>query len=187
MKRLAFNRGLWLLLGTTLVLAVISRGWLVQTKAPAALPEAAPAQADYYLRDAVVDVMDDSGRLSYRMKTDELLRFRDHSSRLTNVEIDSLGGKDGVWRLEAGQAALTENQQLMTLSGGVKMQTDGPQGHTTLVTETMKVELNNNRMATTAPVRIEGPEFQTQAVGMEAGFKSRNLTLMSKVQTRYAR
>jgi LPS export ABC transporter protein LptC len=187
MTGLAFNRGLWLLLGTAVVVAVISRGWLVQTTPPTELPEAAPAKADYYLRDAEVDVMDENGRLSYRLKTDELLRFGDHSSRLTNVDIVSLGGKDGVWRLEAGQANITENQELMLLSGGVKMQTEGPQGRTLLVTQTLKVELKNNRMDTNDPVRIEGPEFQTQAVGMQAGFKSRNLTLLNKVQTRYAR
>lgn len=187
MRRLAFNRGLWLLAGAAVVVAVVSRGWLVQTTPPAELPEAAPAKADYYLRDAEVDVMDDSGRLSYRLKTDELLRFSDHSSRLTKVDIDSLGGKDGVWRLEAGQAKITENQELMLLSGGVKMQTNGPRGRTLLITESMKVELNNDRMDTNDPVRIEGPEFQTQAVGMQASFKSRNLTLLNKVQTRYAR
>ncbi len=187
MTRLAFNRGLWLLLGTAIVIAVISSGWVVQQQAPAELPEAAPERADYYLRDAEVDVMDEDGRLSYRLKTDELLRFNDHSSQLTNVEIDSLGGKDGVWRLEAGKANITKNQELMVLSGGVRMQTESPRGNTLLVTNAMKVELNNNRMDTTDPVRIVGPDYQTQAVGMQASFKSRNLTLLNEVQTHYAR
>lgn len=186
MARLMFSRGLWLLTCAATVLGLIVSGWLMQTQAPARLPEAVPAKADYYLRDAEVDVMDESGRLSYRMKTSELLRFNDHSSRLTDVDIDSLGGNDGVWRLQAGQAMITENQERLLLSGGVRMQTQGAQGATLLTTQTLNVELKDKRMATADPVHVETPEFDARAVGMQASFKSRNLTLMNNVRTRHA-
>jgi LPS export ABC transporter protein LptC len=186
MRRMVFSRGLWLLAGAAAVLGLIVSGWLVQTKTPAALPDAAPARADYYLRDAEVDVMDESGRLSYRLKTTELLRFNDHSSRLTDVDIDSLGGNDGVWRLQAGQALITENQEHLLLSGGVRMQTQGAQGATLLTTQTLNVELKDNRMATADPVHVKTPDFEVRAIGMQAGFKSRNLTLLNNVRSRHA-
>jgi LPS export ABC transporter protein LptC len=170
----------------TILVLIVSRGWLMQTRAPAVLPETPPPSADYYLRDAVVDVMDENGQLSYRLRTVELLRLNDRSSRLTDVHIDSLGGNQGVWQLDAGQVVITENQEHLLLSGGVRMQTQGLQGPTLLTTQNMKVELKDNRMATTDPVHIKGPEFEARAIGMQAGFKSRDLTLMNNVRTRYA-
>lgn len=186
MRRMVFSRGLWLLACAAAVLGLIASGWLVQTQVPSSLPEAAPAKADYYLRDAEVDVMDESGRLSYRLKTTELLRYNDRTSRLTDVAIDSLGGSDGVWRLQAGQAVITENQERLLLSGGVRMQTQGARGATLLTTQTLNVELKDDRMTTADPVHVESPDLELHAVGMQAGFKSRNLALLNNVRSRHA-
>ncbi|MGH8561877.1 MAG: LPS export ABC transporter periplasmic protein LptC, partial [Nevskiales bacterium] len=123
MARVILSRGLWLLACTVAVFALVGKDWLMHTRAPVVLPEKPPPRADYYLRDAEVDVMDENGQLSYRLRTAELLRFNDRSSRLTDVQIDSLGGSQGVWQLEAGQASITDNQEQLLLSGGVRMRT----------------------------------------------------------------
>jgi LPS export ABC transporter protein LptC len=183
--RLALSRSFWLLTCALAVAGIVASGWRMQTRTPSALPEPPPARSDYYLRDATVDVMDDSGRLSYRLRTTELLRYSDHSSRLANVQVESLGGEQGVWRLEAGQARIAENQEQMLLSDKVRMQTEGPQGTTYLTTQTLQVGLKDKRLATGDPVRIEGPDFEAQADGMQASFGSRDLTLLDNVRTRY--
>lgn len=186
MARLMFSRGFWLLVCATVVAGILASGWLMQTRPPPELPITPPTQAEYYLRDADVEVINDSGQLSYRMQTTELVRYNDHTSRLTDVRIDSLGGNQGVWHVEAGQALITENQEQLLLSGGVNMQTRGPQGATRLSTQTLKVELKDKRLTTADPVRIDGPEFHALATGMQAGFDSRNLILLNNVRTRYA-
>lgn len=186
MTRLVMSRSLWLITAIVALSVLISSSWLVKTRVPADLPQAAPARADYYLRDAEIDVMDENGQLSYRLRTAELLRFNDHSSQMTDVKIDSLGGSKGVWQLEAGKAVIGENQEHLMLSNGVRLRTQAPQGATLLTTQNMKVGLKDNRMATTDPVHIKGPEFETRAIGLQASLKSRDLTLMNNVQTRYA-
>lgn len=185
MARLALSRSLWLVLSALAVAAFVTLGWRTQVRELPALPEAPPPQAEYYLRDAMVDVMDENGNLSYRMKTAELLRFSDHSSQMSDVEIESLGGTQGVWRLEAGKARLGEDQEVMQLSGGVNMQSQGPRGSTRLTTRTLKVELKKNRLDTHDAVSIVGPDFEAQAVGMQSAFDSRNMVLLNKVRTRY--
>lgn len=185
MKRLAISRGFWLTACAFAVIAVIIAGWMMQKPTAIGPPLAAPERADYYLNDAVVDVMDESGMLSYRLKTAELLRYNDRSSRLTKVEIEYLGGEDGVWRLAAGEARLTEGQKNLRLSGGVRMSSQGARGSMLLTTESLDVDLENKRMSTNNAVRIEHPEYQAQAVGMRAAFKERTLTLMNNVRTRY--
>lgn len=184
MKRLA-SRGFWLGVCAVAVIGVILAGWLLQKPRVIGPPLEAPERADYYLRDAVMDVMDETGRLSYRMKTTELLRYNDRSSRLTNVEIEHLGGENGVWRLAAAEARLTEGQQKLQLSGGVKMSSQGARGAMQLTTQSLDVDLENKRMSTGNPVNIVHPEYQTQAVGMQAAFKEKTLTLMNNVRTRY--
>jgi LPS export ABC transporter protein LptC len=183
--KLAFSRSFWLLVCALAVAGIVASGWRMQVRPPATLPQTPPAQAEYYLRDAVVEVMDDSGRLGYRMRTSELLRYSDHSSQLTDVQIESLGGEQGVWRLEAGQARITENQERMLLSNGVRMQTSGPRGATRLTTMTLNVELKDKQLNTADPVQIAGPDFEAQGVGMRAAFNNRNMTLLNKVRTRY--
>jgi LPS export ABC transporter protein LptC len=185
MARLVLSRAFWLLLGAAAVATVLVGGWLTEEPTPPELPEAPPPRADYYLRDAEVDVMDDTGQLSYRLRTTELLRYSDHSSRMSQVQIDALGGQDGVWRLEAGEALITRDQEQLLLSGGVRMQTEGLRGPTQLTTKTLKVELKRKRMTTADPVAVTGPEFEAQAVGMQAAFQNRNLTLLNQVRTRY--
>lgn len=185
MRRLALTRGFWLAACALTVVAVIVAGWLMQKPPVIGPPLAAPERADYYLRDAMVDVLDDSGNLSYRLKTSELLRYNDRSSRLTDVEIDYLGGEDGVWRLVAAEARLTEGQQKLRLSGGVRMSSQGARGAMQLTTDSLDVDLEKKRMSTSNPVSIEHPEYQAQAVGMQATFKEPRLRLMNEVRTRY--
>jgi LPS export ABC transporter protein LptC len=185
LRRFPHTRGIWLAACAFAVIAVIIAGWLLQKPPVIGPPLAAPERADYYLRDAVVDVMDENGNLSYRMKTTELLRYNDRSSRLTDVEIEYLGGEDGVWRLAAGEARLTDGQQNLRLSGGVRMSSQGARGAMLLTTESLDVDLENKRMSTSNPVQIEHPEYQAQAVGMQAAFKEKTLTLMNNVRTRY--
>jgi LPS export ABC transporter protein LptC len=184
--KLAFSRSVWLVVCALAVAGIVFSGWKMQVRPPAALPESPPAQAEYYLRDAVVDVMDSDGRLGYRMRTSELLRYSDHTSQLTDVQIESLGGEQGVWKLEAGQARITEDQQQMLLSHGVRMLTSAPQGETRLTTMSLKVELTDKRMGTTDPVQVVGPDFEALAVGMRAAFNDRSMTLLDKVRTQYA-
>lgn len=179
-------RALWLLLCAGAVTALVASGWLVPSHTKSTLPEKPPPRADYYLRDAVVEVMDENGQLSYRLRTRELLRFNDRTSQMTDLQIDSLGGRQGVWQLQAGKAVVTENQEKLLLTGDVRMQTQGPGGATRLSTPTLTVELQNDRMTTPDPVQVQGPEFSAQATGMQASFKSRDLTLMNNVRTRYA-
>lgn len=185
MARLAFSRSFWLLISALVVAGVVAHGWRLQVQEPPPLPEAPPPRAEYYLRDALVDVMDENGRLSYRIRTSEMLRFSDHSTQLIDVEIESLGGQRGVWQLEAGQAHIGKGQEMMELSGGVKMQTTGPQGKTRLTTETLSVELKGKRLKTAAPVSIAGPGYEAKANGMQAAFDTRDMTLLNRVRTRY--
>lgn len=185
MARLVPSRSFWLLVAALAVAGFVAHGWRLQVRVPPQLPEAPPPRADYYLRDAIVDVMDENGVLSYRMKTSELLRFSDHSSELTDVEIASLGGDQGVWRLEAGRARISKDQETMELSGGVQMQTAWRQGNTRLTTETLMVELKRKRLNTSDPVSIAGPDFEATANGMQAAFNTRDLTLLDQVRTRY--
>lgn len=186
MARLVLSRNFWLLVCALGVAGILASGWLMQTRQPPALPETPPPQAEYYLRDAVVDVMDDSGEVSYRMRTSELLRYSDHSSELTEVQIESLGGEQGVWWLEAGKAWISQDQKHMQLSGGVQMLSTGVRGSTHMTTQTLRVELEEKRLNTDDSVLIKRADFEARAIGMQATFSSRNMTLLRQVRTRYA-
>ncbi|HXG28334.1 MAG TPA: LPS export ABC transporter periplasmic protein LptC [Nevskiales bacterium] len=186
MARLVLSRAFWLLLGAAVMIFVVAGGWLSRVQPPPALPETPPPRADFYLRDADIEVMDAEGRLSYRVHTAELLRYNDMSSRLAKVRIEALGGREGVWQLEAEEALISRHREQLLLRGDVRMRTEGPGGATLLTTDTLTVAIKDRRLTTADPVTIVGPEFQTRAVGMQADFRNRDLTLLNQVRSHYA-
>ena len=144
-----------------------------------------PPHTDYFVRDAVVEVMNDAGEPLYRMHADELQHFPDKSMRANTVHIDYLGGVDGVWQLDAVHGYMPPTQETVQLTDGVQIHGESTDGRTTMQTASASVNMTTERILTREAVAIQGPDFHSTSVGLEAGFKSRDLSLLKNVQSTF--
>jgi LPS export ABC transporter protein LptC len=161
-----------------LILAAAACGTQVSTTS-----QSQPPQTDYFVRDAVVEVMSDAGEPLYRMHADEIQHFPNKSMRANTVHIDYLGGADGVWQLDAVHAYMPPEQDTVQLTDGVRIHNESPEGQTLMQTAAASVNMTTERIMSREPVSIQGPDHRSTSVGMEAGFKSRDLTLLQNVQS----
>jgi LPS export ABC transporter protein LptC len=117
------------------------------------------------------------------MHTEETLHYPDKSARLKTVHVASQDGPDGVWQLDALHGQIAPSQETVLLTDGVRIHSEMQDGPMVITTPEATVDLKGKHITSMEAVTVESPGYHAQALGMEAGFRSRDLTLLKDVQS----
>jgi LPS export ABC transporter protein LptC len=146
---------------------------------------APPAETDYYMRNARLQIMDAEGKPEYRLQAAEILHFPDESMQVNDIQLNYLGGVDSPWQVDAPKGFIPPEQKTVRLSGGVTVLGDVPDGQVVAKMPDLVVDLEREKLHTSSPVSLESPDYRAQAAGMEAGFHSRDLNLLGNGQSEF--
>ncbi|MDI9244931.1 LPS export ABC transporter periplasmic protein LptC [Marinobacter sp. CHS3-4] len=131
---------------------------------------------------------DETGHLTNRIESQRVEQFE--SDQLTRMQSPraTLFGKAGEasWKAEADQGQLKQAQELMELSGNVRIiRLADDSAPLSLSTEALTLNNSDRTIYTDKPVTIEDPLGVTRSTGMKAWIDDRILELNAEVEGRY--
>lgn len=145
-----------------------------------------PNDSDYYLLDAVVQQMDDTGVPEYRMTVAETLHYPDESARLTDINVNYLGDSERLWKLVAARGRIPAGERDILLHDGVAVtRNQNNQEKMRLTTERAWVRPDKDQVDTEVAVQANAPGQSLKAVGMTLFLKQNRVVLDSNVQVTY--
>lgn len=147
----------------------------------------APANSDYYMKDATVYQLTPKGQLSYRMKIKQSLHFPDDSVRFTDIHVHYLEGTATYWNLHADKGHIPPGKQnLLYLQGHVTLLHPREDGDLMKAKTTHAwVRPDENQIDTDAPVRAVGPGRTVTGKGMRIDLTTNKLYLQNDVHVSY--
>ena len=159
--------------------------------APVVDPEAAAlrgnAEPDGFVVNGNYRSFDQSGSLEIRFASPRIEQFEESNLATMESPRAELFGDAGAqpWIVEANQGRLMQDQQLVHLTGNVRVLRSVGGRDTTLTTRTLTLDNNEGVVFTEAPVEIRDITGITNAVGMKAWIDERILELNSQVEGYY--
>jgi len=138
----------------------------------------------YYLRDANISIMDDEGRVLYRIYASAVEeRPAENRTLLADVAIVYSPIADVPWQIRADTGEIPEQERYLELRGSVELATtETASGETTLIQAPRLRFAPDEYLATTdADVRVQLGTERLDAVGMVADLKDDYLELASSV------
>ena len=165
--------------------------WLGQHRAARDNAQASvttPDNSDYYLEDATLYQLDDTGQLAYRAHTVEALHFPNEAARLSDITVRYFHGQERPWHVTAKYGRVPAGARDLYLYDGIDAkhpQTDGDTLH--VVTDHAWIRPDTDQIDTDAHVIARRPGEQIEGDGMRADLAADTVTLLNNVQARYAR
>ncbi|MES1931979.1 hypothetical protein T35B1_05193 [Salinisphaera shabanensis T35B1] len=145
-----------------------------------------PDNSDYYMSDAVVRQMDDTGQLAYRMTVAQSLHFPDESARLTDIDVHYLAGTKTYWDVTAQRGRVPAGERDIYLYDGVTGRHPRVDGNVVeITTDNAWVRPDTDRIDTQAHVTATQPGQRVEGDGMEVNLKTDKLRLLENVQVTY--
>ncbi|MEC7377850.1 MAG: LPS export ABC transporter periplasmic protein LptC [Pseudomonadota bacterium] len=178
-----------LALGGTVVAAVFLL-WR-SDEAPVVDQEAAAlrgdAEPDGFVVNGNYRSYDETGSLEIRFASPRIEQFeKENLATMESPRAALYGDADTQpWIVEADQGRLMQNQELVYLTGNVRVLRSVGGRDTTLTTSTLTLDNNEGLVFTDAPVEIRDVTGVTTAVGMKAWIDERILELNSQVEGYY--
>lgn len=154
--------------------------------APAAATQAAPA---YYLRDAVLEQTDETGRVELRLvaeRAEQDPQTRD--VRLETLRVDYfLVAPERTWVMTAAEGQLPPDSRVVQLQGDVRLQgTEAKRTRAaTIRTERLRFDVDRSLATTADPVRIELVPHALEGRGLRADLRNDRVELESEVHGRF--
>ena len=148
-------------------------------------------QPGYYLRGAVLEQSDESGRIALRVTADTATQDPARNDvELERLRIEYAPQADRTWRATAVHGTLDERGQQVRLEGDVRLEGATTAGSNeappVIYTEHLLLDTLAERASTSDPVRIELAPHAMTARGMRADLKRETLRLEAAVNGRYA-
>ncbi|MCL7945209.1 LPS export ABC transporter periplasmic protein LptC [Marinobacter sp. ATCH36] len=131
---------------------------------------------------------DETGRLTTRFRSPRIEQFESRSETVMDSPRATLYGQGGdpPWQVEATEGRFLETDDLVHLTGDVKVIREAEGGRPLTLTTTALTMNNRDRTVyTDKPVELTDAVSQTTATGMKAWIDDRILELESQVEGRY--
>ena len=145
------------------------------------------AEPDGFVVNGSYTSYDETGHRKIVFTSPRIEQFEDENLAIMespNAELFSATG-DEPWLLEAENGRLLRNEDILNLSGNVRVLRTIGDREATLVTETLTLDNNQGIVYTDDPVEITDSLGITRATGMKAWIDKRILELNSQVEGRY--
>ncbi|MDL0432048.1 LPS export ABC transporter periplasmic protein LptC [Marinobacter sp. TBZ242] len=131
---------------------------------------------------------DETGRLTTRFQSPRIEQFESRNETIMESPRATLYGEEGnaPWQVQATKGRFLEAQELVHLTGNVKVTREAEGGRPLILTTTALTVNNRNRTVyTDKPVELTDAVSLTRATGMKAWIDDRILELNSQVEGRY--
>lgn len=131
---------------------------------------------------------DETGRLTTRFRSPRIEQFESSNETVMNSPRATLYGEEGTppWQVQATEGHFFEADQLVHLTGDVKVTREAENGRPlTLTTTELTVNNAERTVYTDEPVELIDTVGQTRATGMKAWIDDRILELNSQVEGLY--
>ncbi len=131
---------------------------------------------------------DETGRLTTRFRSPRIEQFESSNETVMNSPRATLYGEEGSppWQVQATEGHFFEADQLVHLTGDVKVTREAENGRPlTLTTTELTVNNADRTVYTDEPVELTDTVGQTRATGMKAWIDDRILELNSQVEGLY--
>lgn len=175
-------------LSVALIAAIVTSWLLLERRGKPQRPEPEPIDAGYYLRDAVIEGMDENGTRLYTLRAARIVERPERAAVLLEEVLLEYTLTDGPpWQLNASGGEIPAAGNTISLHGGVTlaerlMAGDEP---TTIRTPTLEVDLTEHVASTEREVEIERGNYRITATGLLADLKAQTLRLQSDVHGRF--
>lgn len=174
---------------TVVLVAAILASWLlIERRSAPKRTTTTPVESGYYLRDAVIEGMDENGLRLYTLRAARIVeRPGNGSVALEDVLLEYTLTDGPPWRVNATGGEIPASGDRIALHGGVTLAEQLMAGEqpTTIRTATLDVDLLEHRASTGDEVEIERGSYRMTAVGLLADLKAQTLTLQSDVHGRF--
>ncbi|KMQ75661.1 LPS export ABC transporter periplasmic protein LptC [Marinobacter subterrani] len=148
------------------------------------------AEPDGFVVNGEYTSFDETGNLKISFTSPRIEQFEEGNLATMVSPKAKLFGNEGnanaePWIIEAENGSLLQNENLLYLTGNVRILRSVGGRDTTLTTSTLTLDNDRSMAYTDAPVVIRDVTGITHAVGMKAWIDERVLELNSKVEGRY--
>ena len=151
--------------------------------------DATDATPAYYLRDAVLEQTDATGRVELRVTARRAAQEpATRNVRLETLRVDYFPATPArTWVMTASHGTLPPAGRVVLLSGDVRLQGSetGRGERATIRTERLRFEVDRSLAVTDDPVRVELAQHALTARGLEADLKADRVQLESEVNGRF--
>jgi LPS export ABC transporter protein LptC len=178
---------LYVLLPATLLIAAIYFTWQGFQSPPVEAVRPDAEQPRYAVTGAQWVRLGVSGTPEFRAQAAAIDYYADGSAKLRTIAIDSLGGHESPWRLEAPFGEAPPRARRLLLTGGVHAA--GPHASGAPIafdSERLWVDLLRRELYTEAPVTLQTDFRSASARGLRADFEGEHVQLLNDVRVDYA-
>ncbi len=149
----------------------------------------APRQAvelDYFMNDFTISQLDETGQLKHRLQATQLNHFSaEEPTRLEQPQLEVFDGDRVVWRINAEQGEINQQQDEVVLQGAVRLRQQRRDGTLQLATSQLRIQPGEGRADTDQAVTLTRGASRIDAVGMQLEQEGRRLVLLSQVRGYY--
>jgi len=144
---------------------------------------------DYYLKHFKATQIDMADQSRYTLTGEEMLHFAGNEGLATvkrpHIRYTKEGGVP--WEADAMNGVILEQDQRVRLQDDVRIDYSGRERseRLTIYSDNMEFLIPDSFAQTRDAVRIEQPEGETLAVGLQLDMKRRHLTLISDVRSQF--
>jgi lipopolysaccharide export system protein LptC len=172
-----------------LLLILAGSGWYLLEKDSDQLRTSASATGpDAFIEDMDLKVMDEQGRLEYRVKARRMVHFpSDERFDLEQPDIRIMQGNGDNWYIRSERGEATEAADIIWLLGAVDISRPQTTASSRLhiVTSDLLVRPDDEIAETENEATISSDLFRVNAIGMKADFRNDTLELRSRVRGQY--
>jgi len=172
------------LLFILLLVVIIGSGWFLDGRHGGLLDiSVSRTGPDAFVDGMHLDIMDSSGKLSYRVTADHMTHYPDTDQlKLQHPLIDLQQRNGNTWRISATSGEALDSGDLMKLLGRVDIHRSGVSGPLQVRTRDVLVKPEQAYATTDSPATITAPGIRVDAVGLEADLDNDTLELHNRVR-----
>ena len=174
---------------TVLLLIAIGTGYLARSLQPAEITETmSDSSGDgFYLKSARILGTDAEGQLLYEITADFVEQQKSNDIAMQNVQISYSAGSGVPWKITADEATISEDQNLLRLSGHVIAISNAgfAEQVTEIRTPQLDIEPTTYKAETESRVQIRIGSRSLTATGMLALLQDNQLQLKSNVSGKF--
>lgn len=167
--------------------AVLSSWHMLQDTVVTDRPDVSRLGSDLYVENMDLQLLDDSGRLQYRVMAERMDHFPydDHAELLRPV-LHVFNDEQATWQIESEHGEITTGYGSVMLNGQVdirRLQAPGVRP-LNIVTSDLRIVPEQETATTENRIVIQSGRYRLESVGMRADLKNHRLELKSRVRGR---
>lgn len=137
-------------------------------------------QIELVMNDFEIKQYDQNGKVRYTINGDKLTKFKRPNKTVIKAPVVNLPQNDK-WEINARNAHINHNKEIVTLQGNVIMQEIAPINALTIRSQKMKLDMRKETVQTNKNVKVTQGESVITAKGMLYTQNNRELTLKNNI------